>query len=66
MVLQSFWDLWGKNLVLAHRKNILRCAPEQVRFATSEEKTLLNTPQVDLLGIKDLIEGGAFKKPNSS
>lgn len=51
----------GKNLVLAHRKSILRCAPEQVRFATSEEKTLLNTPQVDLLGIKDLIEGGAFK-----
>lgn len=38
-----------------------RVAPEQVRFATSEERTLLNTPQADLLGIKDLIEGGAFK-----
>lgn len=51
----------GRNLVLAHRKSILRCAPEQVRFATSEERTLINTPQVELLGIKDMIEGGAFK-----
>ena len=51
----------GRNLVLAHRKNILRCAPEQVRFATSEERTLIHTPQVELLGIKDMIEGGAFK-----
>ena len=51
----------GRNLVIAHRKHIFRCAPEQLRFATSEEKALLNTPQVELLGIKDLIEGGAFK-----
>ena len=51
----------GRNLVIAHRKHIFRCAPEQLRFATSEEKALLNTPQVDLLGIKDLIEGGTFK-----
>ena len=51
----------GRNLVLAHRKSILRCAPEQVRFATSEERTLIHTPQVELLGIKDMIEGGAFK-----
>ena len=43
----------GRNLVIAHRKHIFRCAPE--------EKALLNTPQVELLGIKDLIEGGAFK-----
>ena len=51
----------GRNLVLAHRKQILRCAPEQVRLATSEERTLVGTPQAELLGIKDLIEGGAFK-----
>lgn len=38
-----------------------RVAPEQVRFATSEEHTLLGTHQAELLGIKDLIEGGAFK-----
>ena len=55
----------GRNLVIAHRKHIFRCAPEQVRFATSEEKALLNTPQIELLGIKDLIEGGAFKSQQS-
>eukprot|EP00435_Cladocopium_sp_Y103_P030418 s52_g7.t1 len=51
----------GRNLVLAHRKQILRAAPEQLRPATSEEKQLLNTSGAELLGIKDLIEGGAFK-----
>ena len=47
--------------MLAHRKQVLRCAPEQVRLATSEERTLVGTPQAELLGLKDLIEGGAFK-----
>ena len=51
----------GRNYVLAHRKQILRAAPEQVRSATTEETTLLKTMDVELLGIKDLIEGGAFK-----
>ncbi len=51
----------GRNLVISHRKHIFRCAPEQIRFATSEEKALLNTPQVELLGVKDLIEGGTIK-----
>ena len=51
----------GRNYVLAHRKQILRAAPEQVRLATTEETTLLKTMDVELLGIKDLIEGGAFK-----
>ena len=51
----------GKNLLIAHRKHILRCAPEQIRYATSEEKSLLSTPQVELLGIKDMIEGGTFR-----
>ena len=40
---------------------MLRCAPEQVRPATSEERALIATPQVELLGIKDMIEGGTFK-----
>lgn len=48
----------GRNYILAHRKQILRAAPEQVRPATDEEKTVIGTPQVELLGIKDLIEGG--------
>ena len=51
----------GRNLVLAHRKQILRAAPEQVRPATSEEKQLLTSPGTELLGIKDLIEGGTFR-----
>ena len=51
----------GRNVVIAHRKQVLRVAPEQLRPATSEEKQLLGTPHGELLGIKDLIEGGAFK-----
>ena len=30
--------LIGHNVVIAHRNHILRCAPEQVRLATSEER----------------------------
>lgn len=51
----------GRNYVIAHRKQILRVAPEQLRAATKEEQTLITTPQVELLGIKDLIEGGTFQ-----
>ena len=51
----------GRNLVLAYRKQILRCAPEQVRYITTEERTLLETSNSELLGIKAMIEGGAFK-----
>lgn len=35
----------GRNIVLAHRTHILRCAPEQVRPATSDEKALVETPE---------------------
>ena len=51
----------GKNVVLAHRSHVLRCAPEQVRLATSEEKQLIETPETQLLGIKDMLEGGTFR-----
>ena len=51
----------GKNYVIAHRKQIFRAAPEQLRPATSEEKTLVTTPNSELLGIKDMIEGGTFR-----
>ena len=51
----------GRNFIIAHRKQILRCAPEQLRPATMEEKTLVQTPEAELLGIRDLIEGGTFK-----
>eukprot|EP00435_Cladocopium_sp_Y103_P001293 s456_g1.t1 len=53
--------LIGRNVVIAHRNHILRCAPEQVRLATAEEKTLIETPGTELLGIKDMIEGGTFR-----
>ena len=48
----------GRNVVLLHRRQILRCAPEQVRHATQEEKTLITSPQTELLGIKDLMTKG--------
>ena len=51
----------GKNYVIAHRKQIFRAAPEQLRPATTEELTLIDTPQTELLGIKDMIEGGTFR-----
>ena len=35
----------GRNLVVAHRRSILRCSPEQLRFATSEESTLAEVPE---------------------
>ena len=51
----------GRNYVIIHRKAVLRVAPEQIRLATAEEKTLRALPEAELLGIKDLIEGGALK-----
>ena len=47
--------------MLAHRTHILRCAPEQVRPATSDEKALVETPETQLLGVKDMLEGGTFR-----
>ena len=51
----------GRNLVLIHRRQVIRCAPEQVRPATNEEKCLVATPEAELLGIKDLIESGNLR-----
>ena len=48
----------GRNLVLIHRRQVIRCAPEQVRPATNEEKCLISSPDVELLGIKDMIDKG--------
>jgi len=53
--------LIGRNVVIAHRNHIPRCAPEQVRLATQEEKALIETQGTELLGIKDMIEGGTFR-----
>ena len=43
-------------MIVVHRKQLLRCAPEQVRPSTSEEKRLSMAPQAELLGIKMLVE----------
>eukprot|EP00435_Cladocopium_sp_Y103_P058196 s1061_g20.t1 len=51
----------GRNVLIAHRRQIFRCAPEQVRPATTEERAVIESPEVELLGIKDMIEGGTFK-----
>lgn len=53
--------LINRNVVMAHRTHIIHCAPEQVRFATNEEKALLSDPQNQLLGIKDLMGNGTFR-----
>eukprot|EP00435_Cladocopium_sp_Y103_P043787 s1055_g12.t1 len=54
----------GRNVIVMHRKQLLRCAPEQVRPSTDEERQLVNTPQVELLGIKSLIENGGMQSKN--
>ncbi|OLP84633.1 Copia protein, partial [Symbiodinium microadriaticum] len=46
----------GKNLVVVHKRQVFRCAPEQVRRATSEEQALVETPNAELLGLKHLID----------
>ncbi|OLP92915.1 Copia protein [Symbiodinium microadriaticum] len=51
----------GRNLVVVHKKQIMRCAPEQVRPSTSEEKALAETPHLELLGIKGMIERGELQ-----
>ena len=50
----------GRNIVVIHKKQIFRCAPEQVRSSTSEEQALMDTPRLELLGIKDLLENQAI------
>lgn len=50
----------GRNIVVLHKRHIFRCAPEQVRLSTESELKLVETPGMDLLGIKGLIEKGAL------
>ena len=51
----------GRNLVVVHKKQIFRCAPEQVRPSSSEEAQLAETPNMELLGIKHLINSGSLQ-----
>lgn len=51
----------GRNLVVVRKRQIFRCAPEQVRGSTESELKLVETPNMDLLGIKHFIEKGALE-----
>ena len=51
----------GKNLVIIHKRQIFRCAPEQVRPSTQDELKLVETPHMEFLGIKHLIESGQLE-----
>ena len=51
----------GRNVVVVHKRQILRCAPEQVRMSTVEEVKLGNTPSLELLGIKNLLNEGGLQ-----
>ena len=51
----------GRNLVVIHKRNIFRCAPEQVRAATNEERSLMDAPNADLIGIKHLLQNNALE-----
>ena len=46
----------GRNLIVAHRRQLLRCAPEQLRHASFEERTVAEFPDNELLGIRNLLE----------
>jgi len=48
--------------MVAHRRNILRCAPEHVRHVTEEEKIIVESPESELLGIKNLLSQGQFPR----
>ena len=44
----------GRNYVLLHRRQVLKCAPEQIRPSTTEEKTMLTSPQAFFFGCQRL------------
>eukprot|EP00435_Cladocopium_sp_Y103_P061236 s2072_g22.t2 len=48
----------GRNFVVVHKRQVIRCAPEQIRAATSEERELVRAPHAELLGLKHAFEAG--------
>ncbi len=48
----------GRNYIIVHNRQVFRCAPEQTRPSTTEEKSLLRAPHAELLGIKTLFDEG--------
>lgn len=54
----------GRNLILLHRKHLIRCAPEQVRPSTTEERQLIQVDNTELTGVKELVEKGDLQNRN--
>ena len=52
----------GVNWIVAHRRSVFRCSPEQLRRATFEEQQVATFDANELLGIKTLLEKGQFPK----
>ena len=52
----------GINWIVAHRRSLFRCSPEQIRPASQEERTVAEFDAGELLGIKNLLERGQFPK----
>jgi hypothetical protein len=51
----------GRNFVLIHRQEVIRAAPEQLRYATTEEQKSYDLVDNELAGIKELVESGKLK-----
>ena len=52
----------ANNFIVAHRRSLFRCSPEQLRLASDEERTVAEFDANDLLGIRNLLEKGQFPK----
>ena len=53
----------GRNVIVAHRRSVIRCAPEQLRPATEEERPSRIQADADaqeLLGMQRLLDQGKF------
>ena len=48
----------GRNLVIVRKCQALRCAPEQIRAATAEERQLIRAPHANLMTLKHAFETG--------
>ena len=53
----------GRNIIVAHRKSVLRCAPEQLRPATEDKypsRLQADADAQELLGMQKLLDQGKF------
>ena len=50
----------GQNVVTIHQRNIFRCVPQQVRLATSEDRTLMDTPEAENLNQNNALQSRQY------